>query len=81
MSVSFSSVPEANDTPYVSSSNISSFVNFPSRTPLTLISGPINDALDEATSQREQERLKLVARNVNRLRKLVDVSFCSFLTN
>ncbi|KAJ1305265.1 hypothetical protein OPQ81_000293 [Rhizoctonia solani] len=42
------------------------------RTPLTLISGPINDAINEATCPRAQERLKLVMRNVNRLRKLVD---------
>ncbi|CUA71218.1 protein-histidine kinase [Rhizoctonia solani] len=42
------------------------------RTPLTLISGPISDALSEATCPRSQERLKLVMRNVNRLRRLVD---------
>ncbi|KAG8714935.1 hypothetical protein FRC11_006434 [Ceratobasidium sp. 423] len=42
------------------------------RTPLTLISGPISDAINEATSPRAQERLKLVMRNVNRLRRLVD---------
>ncbi|CAE6437936.1 unnamed protein product [Rhizoctonia solani] len=42
------------------------------RTPLTLISGPINDAYNEATCPRAQERLKLVMRNVNRLRRLVD---------
>ncbi|KAF8754502.1 His Kinase A (phosphoacceptor) domain [Rhizoctonia solani] len=42
------------------------------RTPLTLISGPISDAINEATCPRSQERLKLVMRNVNRLRRLVD---------
>ncbi|CAE6413645.1 unnamed protein product [Rhizoctonia solani] len=42
------------------------------RTPLTLIAGPISDAINEATCPRDQERLKLVMRNVNRLRRLVD---------
>ncbi|CAE6471953.1 unnamed protein product [Rhizoctonia solani] len=42
------------------------------RTPLTLISGPISDVINETTCPRSQERLKLVMRNVNRLRRLVD---------
>ncbi|CAE6473009.1 unnamed protein product [Rhizoctonia solani] len=42
------------------------------RTPLTLISGPISDVINETTCPRSQERLRLVMRNVNRLRRLVD---------
>ncbi|EUC67656.1 multi-sensor signal transduction histidine kinase, partial [Rhizoctonia solani AG-3 Rhs1AP] len=42
------------------------------RTPLTLISGPISDVINETTCPRSQERLKLVMRNVNRLRRRVE---------
>ena len=45
------------------------------RTPLTLILGPIEDALDdgeEPLGARQRERMQLAARNARRMRRLVD---------
>lgn len=41
-------------------------------TPLTLIQGPITDALASLPDSKSKEYLKLAARNVSRLSRLVD---------
>lgn len=43
-----------------------------SRTPLTLINAPIRDLLRDVKDTNQREKLKLAARNIDRLSRLVD---------
>src|SRR5262249_6724666 len=42
------------------------------RTPLTLILGPLDDAINDATERRQRDRLLTLQRNACRLQKLVN---------
>ena len=51
---------------------ITRFSPYSTGTPLTLISGPLQDALAGLPDSRAKDSLKMAARNVTRLSRLVD---------